>query len=395
MSTHANRLAALAVGAAVFFAPAVLEARAAAPAGEGQVTTLRVPDGGIQPQVAVDRKGTVHLVYFTGDPKAGRLFYARSEANGKFSEPVPVNHRPNAIAVGNIRGAHLALGKNGRVHVAWFGVGDADGAGKSGKETPLLYTRMAEDGKGFEPERNVITKAFGLDGGGSVAADDGGTVYVAWHAGGPDGHGEANRRVWVARSEDEGRTFTAETPAFKEPTGACGCCGLKAYVDGNGTLYVAYRSATEKVNRDTYLLVSRDKGRSFTGEDVHGWTVGVCPMSSYALAEGDGGVRLAWETAGQVYLAHVDEKTGKPSGKLTPPGAGKGQKHPAVAVNARGETILAWTEGTSWGRGGAVAWQVFDKEGRPTAVQGRAEGVPAWSLVAVFAKPDGGFTVVY
>jgi hypothetical protein len=49
----------------------------------------------------------------------------------------------------------------------------------------------------------------------------------------------------------------------------------------------------------------------------------------------------------------------------------------------------------AWDQGGAVAWQVYDKDGRPTARRGRARGVPVWSLVAVFARPDGGFTILY
>ena len=72
-----------------------------------------------------------------------------------------------------------------------------------------------------------------------------------------------------------------------------------------------------------------------------------------------------------------------------------GRKHPALAGNARGETILAWTEGTGWNKGGSLAWQVYDKDGKPTAEHGRAAGVPTWSLVAVFARPDGGFTILY
>src|SRR5439155_17032742 len=47
-------------------------AMAAEPAGK--VTTLRVPHGGIQPQLAVDDKGTIHLIYFRGDPGHGDLF---------------------------------------------------------------------------------------------------------------------------------------------------------------------------------------------------------------------------------------------------------------------------------------------------------------------------------
>ena len=33
-----------------------------------KVGTLRVPEGGIQPQVIVDGKGVVHMIYFRGDP---------------------------------------------------------------------------------------------------------------------------------------------------------------------------------------------------------------------------------------------------------------------------------------------------------------------------------------
>jgi hypothetical protein len=66
-----------------------------------------------------------------------------------------------------------------------------------------------------------------------------------------------------------------------------------------------------------------------------------------------------------------------------------------VAADARGQTILVWTEGVGWDHGGSVAWQVFDKDGKPTAEKGRSDGVPTWSLVAAFARPDGGFMIVY
>src|SRR5438045_3785239 len=75
------------------------------------------------------------------------------------------------------------------------------------------YAGLDDEGTAFEPQRNVIQAANGLDGGGSVAADDSGNVYVAWHAPEPGGKGEDNRRVWVARSTDEGKTFAREKPA--------------------------------------------------------------------------------------------------------------------------------------------------------------------------------------
>src|SRR3954451_17947248 len=84
------------------------------------------------------------------------------------------------------------------------------------KETPMLYTRLGDDGKSFEPERNVLTFAAGLDSGGSVAADEKRNFYVAWHASPPDNKAnEAGRAVFVARSTDEGKTFAPKKQANK------------------------------------------------------------------------------------------------------------------------------------------------------------------------------------
>src|SRR5260221_13134768 len=60
----------------------------AKPKESGKVTLLRVPDKGIQPQVTVDRKGIVHLIYFKGEPAAGDIFYVHAGADRKFSKPL-------------------------------------------------------------------------------------------------------------------------------------------------------------------------------------------------------------------------------------------------------------------------------------------------------------------
>jgi hypothetical protein len=358
----------------------------------GKVRLMRVPEGGIQPQVAVDGRGEIHMIYFKGDPGHGDVYYVRAKNDAAFSKPMKVNTQPgSAVAAGNIRGAHIAAGKNGRVHVAWNG---AHAAGGQGKE-PMLYTRLNDAGTAFEPERNVIQFAHGLDGGGAVAADAGGNVYVVWHAPEPGTEGEGHRRVWIARSTDEGKTFERERAAFDKPTGACGCCGLNAFADRSGALYVVYRSATELVNRDMYLLVSRDKGQTFQGQNISKWNVGHCVMSSESFAENGKTVMTGWETEKQVYFGRIDSASGKLAQAIGAPGATDNRKHPALAVNAAGETLLAWTEGMAWKKGGTLGWQIHDSLGKPLGEKGTAAGVPVWSLLAAFARPDGGFTIVY
>ena len=88
---------------------------------------------------------------------------------------------------------------------------------------------------------------------------------------------------------------------------------MKIFADGKGDVFALYRSATESVHRDIYLLSSNDHGRSFQGKLLHKWNVNACPMSSMDLGENANTVVGAWETGGQVYWTRVGGgRTGEP-----------------------------------------------------------------------------------
>jgi hypothetical protein len=383
-------------GSAALGAPPKRGKTAKVAGGATEVKLTRVQDRGIQPQAAVDTEGTLHLIYLGDEPGNANVYYVRKPAGSeKFSKRMLVNSQAgSAIAVGSIRGAHLALGKANRVHVAWNGSGTAEPKGNVKYGNPMLYSRLTEDGTQFEQQRNVIQKAYGLDGGGSVAADLEGNVYVAWHAG--DGTGEANRRVWFVHSTDDGESFGEEETADSKKSGVCGCCGMKAFADRQGTLYMLYRSASEKVNRDMVLLTSTDHGKSFQAGVTDHWMIATCPMSSEAFVDAADSVLSAWETDGQVFFSRIDKKDQLGSRPIAAPGTARGRKHPALAVNNKGETIFVWTEGTGWEKGGALAWQVFDEKGKPTGNKGRTDNaVPVWSFAAVYTEPDDSFVILH
>lgn len=366
------------------------------------VVLVRVPDHGIQPEAIVDPGGMLHLLYFVGEPGGGDLYYVRSKDYGQtFSTPVRVNSQPgSALATGTVRGGQLAIGRGGRVYVGWAGSNRATPRGfvnpANGQASgPYLYARSNEEATAFEPQRNLAKRTYGLDGG-SIAADTSGHVYAAWHAlaaGG--GTGEEHRRVWIARSADEGVTFTDEQPAWSEPTGACGCCGLRMSSTPSDILYLLYRAAAGMTHRDIYLLESTDSARSFRGSRVQRWEIAACPMTSMSIAATSSNAFGAWETAGQVYFGAIDSKAAAIPTPIPAPGAGGTRKHPRLATNANGDVLVVWTEGTAWARGGSLSWQLFDPSGRATSVKGAAPDVPVWSFAAPIARTDGRFVVLY
>ena len=383
--------------AAAAGSPSLLLEGSAAPV----VIVQRVPNGGIQPEVAAGRDGAIHLVYFSGPAGAGDVFYVSSSDGGQtFSRPLRVNSQPgSAIATGTIRGAQIAAGADGRVHVAWNGSNTALPRGLPNPKTgtagsPMLYARSNPQRTAFEPQRNLMTHTYNLDGGGSLAVA-GERVYVAWHGNdleGPDG--EAARRVWIARSSDGGATFPAETPAWAEPTGACGCCGMRLFAAGENRLYLLYRSATQLINRDVFALLSNDGGRSFRGSRVGEWDINACPMTSMSIAASGDRVIGSWETDGQVFFKDLTA----PSAKAQAPAGGTPEtrrKHPRVAFADDGSLLLVWTEGTAWNKGGSLAWQLYDAAGQPSGPAAARPDVPAWSVGAVAARPGGGFVVFY
>ena len=167
---------------------------------------------------------------------------------------------------------------------------------------------------------------------------------------------------------------------------------MAMFADTKGTVRALYRSATENVHRDIYLLTSHDHARSFEGRKLHTWEINACPMSSMSFAEAAGKVEGAWETGAQVYFADLTRANAVP---VSAPEEGKGRKHPRIAVAPGGETLMVWTEGTGWARGGSLAWQLYDSSGKVIGDKGRAVGVPVWSFGAVAAKRTGGFIILY
>ena len=108
------------------------------------INLLRTPHDGIQPQTVLDRNGVLHMIYFKGDASAGDIEYVRRDPAGKdFSQPIRVNSDPgSAVALGDVRGPQMAVGRNGRAYVIWFG--PQARSGDSTATMTVFFSRLNE-----------------------------------------------------------------------------------------------------------------------------------------------------------------------------------------------------------------------------------------------------------
>lgn len=343
-----------------------------------------VPEHGLQPEVAIDSNGVVHLVYLRGDPKAADIRYTSRLPGGEWSASKTVNTTPGAaVALGSIRGPQIALGAQARVHVVWNGVAE-DGAA----QTPLLYTRLVSGANEFEKQRDLLGETTALDGGASIATDGKGSVWVAWHAN-PRGKkpDEAQRVVFIRSSLDEGQQFNAPEALNASAPGVCACCSLRIAADANGAPSVFFRNVLRTEHRAMTLL-TRNLDR-WTSREVDTWNISACPMSSAALFPEKSGLLGAWETAGQINVGWLQRPSANPVTL-----ADDDAKHPSIAWDGLGVWLVAWVEGTGWNQGGKAAWQELDGTLGRRSANGHAEGVPPWGRVAVYAEAPGKFVLL-
>jgi hypothetical protein len=170
---------------------------------------------------------------------------------------------------------------------------------------------------------------------------------------------------------------------------------MRLFADSRGVIHGLYRSAKEDVHRDIYVLRSQESSDSFSVALLHPWNINACPMSSMDLVEAGSEVLGAWETQTQVYFAPVSRGVEVArTATIAPPGNNPKRKYPALARNGRGETLLAWVEGSGWQRGGVLGWQIFDSAGRPSVGCQVRQNVPVWSFPSAFVRPDESFAIV-
>ena len=303
---------ALLVGSSPGYPPAD-QLRSIAVAPESMGATL-------QPSVAVDAKGTVHVAFGALEER-GIFLCSMGAVDEAFGKPVLIA-RTEHPALGSRRGPRLVATEKALV-VSFVDSEDLVAfSSKAGGKTWKGPSRINRTPKG--PGEGLHAMAAAADG----------TIYAVWleH---PRGRSRGQEPL-LARSTDEGQSWGEPVRVYDPPgESICECCHPSAAVDREGRVHVMFRNSL-KGKRNMYSALSKDEGKTFAEAEKLGkgnWTINACPMDGGAVAvTSEGKVFTAWRREGTVYF------TGAKAGEEIEVGPGK---NPWIA--AAGKTAyLAW-----------------------------------------------------
>lgn len=286
------------------------------PGSAGTMTDI----AGRQPNIAVDSKGIIRVVYGEGET----IWCITSANNGQsFSSPVKVGEL-KGMHLGSARGPQIASSKNYSLITAITKDGTIhsfllNNSGPSWKEIA-----NANDQAGSAPE--------GLMG---LAADDQDNFYAVWL------DIRSGKKNNIAFSSLAGRSavWRKNVMVYRSPDEhVCECCKPNIAFS-RGKLVVGFRNWLMG-SRDIYYAVSADKGKTFTAPRKTGtgtWQLNGCPMDGGGLAVSENGkVSSAWRRNSDVYYWAEDQ----PEQKI---GSGKD----VSMAQQKGNTFIAWQDGNN------------------------------------------------
>lgn len=279
---------------------------------------------GTQPQIAVDSKGTIHVVYGLKSGNDRQLYYVSSPDGGKsFSVPSLLGDF-SQMGLGMGRGPQIAATKDFII----ITIGDHHGN---------LYALRHPSGSGSwsTPVKINDTDSTAKEALSDIAAGIDNQVYTVWLD-----TRLGNNNLFGAISRDSGATWSKNQLIFKgEQNGICDCCKPSVTIDKNGQLHVMFRN---KLNgaRNLYLISSKDDGQHFSTAQKLGsgdFMINGCPMDGGDISVNESGnVTTVWRRQTEIFKA-------EPGKQETRIGLGT---TPTVLTTPKGD-IVAWHQSGS------------------------------------------------
>jgi hypothetical protein len=275
---------------------------------------------GASPQLAMDTRGTIRVIFGRGDT----VFSATSLDNGTRFGPVNVVGVVRGMHLGNTRGPVIASSRTRSLVAA---------ADREGNVHLFQLDHRTNAWKRLAWTLNTVPGSA-PEGLGTLAADTADTFHAVWL----DYRESRQTHIYFATLESGSAVAPTNRKIYASRDGhVCECCRPSIATSGN-TVAVMFRNWLDG-NRDMYAITSTDRGKTFGDARKLGsgtWKLDACPMDGGALVlDQSGSISSVWRRELSVYYT---------SGSQAERVIGRG-KNPMLSQRA-GAAHIAWQDGT-------------------------------------------------
>ncbi len=319
------------------------------------------------------------LVVETSPGGGGDLALHRSSNGDVYRRTVPVSAEPGEVRSHGEGAPRLLATRGGKFYAVWL-------ARSSGPGNALRVARSDDFLGSF---RKPVTLDTGRGPGPSfftVEAAPDGRLIAAWLGRGAGETRPGTMQLLVSSSTDRGASFSA--PVVVQ-SNVCPCCRPSIAIDPSGAWYLAWRDTASDHTRNIVVARSEDQGSTWSEPvQVPGapWRIEGCPHSGPAMLAKNGVLWIAWYTegsgAGQVFAARSTDG-GRAYSAPIDLGQGVADPNHPVLARAGGHTFAAIQGRGADEKGGFGITQIFVRE---IGEQGAGAAVPL---------PSGGGSASY
>src|SRR6267143_956690 len=303
----------------------------------------------LEPSLFVDHNRAIYVAWTDSRNGNQDIFFSKSTDGGlSFSANVRVNDNTANFQTQ----PDIAVDSTGLIHAVWT---DGRNIGSTGPD--IYYANSTDGGLSFNPSQRVNNDAVAAEQGEpAIAVAPDRSVYIVW----TDPRNAARSTdIYFSKSTDLGATWS---PNFfvNDDVGNRAQSAPDVAVDGAGNIYVAWSDSRDlNTGPDIYAARSTNGGASFTANVKVNDDAGATYQGSPSLAVNAGRVHAAWSderTRGSswrdIYSASsTDGLSWGPSMRVNDDALPMNfQDASTIAVDAWGDTYVAWTDGRTSGQ---------------------------------------------
>src|SRR6267154_117273 len=232
-------------------------------------------DGSLNPQIAVDKNGSINVVWEDDIANHSDVSFSRSTDKGAHFSPARNLSNPLGNCIANSNTPRIGLDAAANINVVW--------TNDCGGNFDIFLSRSADNGATFSFPKN-LSATPGLSGNPQLFVDAAGSINVVWEESTP-------ADILFVRSGDAGATFSS-AQNLSHNSGSS--TNAQLTVDARANINVAWEDTTPG-NQDIFFTRSTDSGATFLSTPLNLSNNSGLSAAVQIATDKSGDINVAWQ----------------------------------------------------------------------------------------------------